>query len=108
MGGRGWSAPLWLLPACCRPHKAKGPRADKPPGVEECGGSFAAPSSLLADRLLLELCMEGPGLQVAQVAPSTRRPGLWTVTAESPGELLGRWVTSIIICQVEIKNQLFI
>ena len=52
--------------------------------------------------------MEGPGLQVAQVAPSTRRPGLWTVTAESPGELLGRWVTSIIICQVEIKNQLFI
>lgn len=44
VGGRGWSASLWLLPACCcRPHKAKGPQADKPPGIEECGGSFAHP-----------------------------------------------------------------
>ena len=31
---------------------------------------------------------------------STRRPGLGAVTAEDPGELLGRWVISIIICQV--------
>ena len=100
----GEASPHVLLPS----SQSEGPTGRQAPGVEECGGSFAAPSLLLADRLLLELRAEGPGLQVAQVAPSTRRPALWTVTAESPGELLGRWVTSIIICQVEIKNQLFI
>lgn len=97
VGERGWSASLWASPCLLvLSSQSKGARRQTSTGRWATRGSFAAPSSLL------ELRREGPGLQgrSSDRHPSTRRPGLGAVTAENPGELLGRWVISIIICQV--------
>lgn len=66
------ASPRVLLPT----SQSEGPAGRQAPRHRGMRGLLCSPSSLLADRLLLELCGEGPGLQVAQVAPSTRWPGL--------------------------------